>query len=316
MTIPAYKESWKGSINTVTLGTEANGKRTVTLGGHTTLPFLHFEGTTRPPAVALEVWDCPPTGWPAPLVKAWGDVFADPAAWAKRGVQELGVDVICLRFMSASPDLADATPDACCRVARAVADAVPVPLFLWGCDDNAKDNEVLAAVSRELKGHNVLFGMATEDNYRTLTVSCLADGHAICALSPLDINIQKQVNILISDMGFPAERIVDYPTTGGLGYGLEYAYSIMERARLAALGGDRMMAMPVLAIVGAETWKAKESIAGDEAAANWGAQDERGQIWEAVTAAGFLQAGVDVLVMRHPAAIRATQQTTAQLMVA
>lgn len=313
MALPAYQESWKGSINQLTLGVDTNGSRSVTVGGHTTLPFLHFEGRTRAPLIALEVWDRAPTDWPEPLAAAWRDVFADPVAWARRGVEELGVDMICVRLVSASPDLENSSPEACCRIVRSIADAVPTPLFIWGCDDNEKDNEVLAAVSREMKGRNFLFGMAGEDNYRTLTVSCLADGHSIVALSPLDINIQKQVNILIADMGFPPERIVDYPTTGGLGYGIEYAYSIMERARLAALGGDRMMAMPVLAIVGAETWKAKESIARDEVAPGWGPHEERSPIWETATAAGFLQAGVDILVMRHPSAIKSTQQTISSL---
>lgn len=314
MSLPVYQESWKGNINTLRLGTEGGDRKTVTIGGHTTLPFLHFEGETRPPAIALEVWDIPPTDWSQPLVEAWGSTFGDPVAWAKRGVEELGVDMICLRLVGASPDLADATPETCCKVAQAIADAVPVPLFIWGCDDNAKDNEVLAAVSRALKDRNFLFGMAEEDNYKTLTVSCLADGHAIVALSPLDINIQKQVNILISDMGFPLERIVAYPTTGGLGYGFEYAYSIMERGRLAALSGDKMMSTPVMAIVGAETWKAKEANADEVAMPNWGPLNERAILWEATTAAAFLQAGVDILVMRHPEAIATIKTTIADLM--
>ncbi len=314
MSLPTYQESWKGSINTLRLGTEENGRKPVTIGGHTTLPFLHFEGKTNPPAIALEVWDMAPTDWSQPLVEVWGSLFSDPVAWARHGVEELGVDMICLRLVSASPDLANATPEACCKVAQAIADAVPVPLFIWGCDDNAKDNEVLAAVSRALKDRNFLFGMAEEDNYKTLTVSCLADGHAIVALSPLDINIQKQVNILISDMGFPLERIVAYPTTGGLGYGFEYAYSIMERSRLAALGGDKMMSTPVMAIVGAETWKAKEANADTATMPNWGPLTERAVAWEATTAAVFLQAGVDILVMRHPEAIATMKTTIADLM--
>lgn len=314
MALPDYTESWKGSINTLTLGTEDSGRKTVTIGGHTTLPFLHFEGTTRPPVIALEVWDIAPTDWPAPLVEAWGDVFGDPVAWAKRGVEECGVDMICLRLVGATPDMGNASPEACSKVVQAVYEAVNVPLFIWGCDDAAKDNEVLAAVSRALKGKNLLFGMAEEDNYKTLTVSCLADDHAIVALSPLDINIQKQVNILISDMGFPVERIVAYPTTGGLGYGFEYAYSIMERARLAALQGDKMMATPIMAVIGAETWKAKEAIASEETAPHWGPQAERSIAWEANTAVTFLQAGVDILVMRHPQAIASVRQTINSLM--
>ena len=314
MALPAYQDAWKGSINTVTLGTDKNGGRTVTVGGHTTLPFLHFEGQTRPPVIALEVWDQAPPDWAAPLATAWDGVRTDPVAWAKRGVEELGVDMICLRLISASPDLANSTPAACCQVVEAVAAAVPVPLFIWGCDDKDKDNEVLAAVSRAMKGRNLLLGMAEEDNYKTLTVSCLADGHAIVALSPLDINIQKQVNILISDMGLPIERIIGYPTTGGLGYGFEYTYSIMERSRLAALGGDKMMGTPVMAVVGAETWKAKESSADETTAPGWGPQAERAVLWEETTAVTLLQAGVDILVMRHPKAIAGVRAVVADLM--
>ena len=314
MSLPDYQESWKSNIRTLTLGTEENGGRTVTIGGHTTLPFLKFEGETRPPAIALEVWDQSPSDWAPPLVDAWGDVFDDPVAWAKRGVEDLGVDMICLRLVGASPDLADATPEACCEVAEAVADAVPVPLFIWGCGDNAKDNEVLSAVSRALKGRNFLFGMAEEDNYKTLTVSCLADDHAIVGLSPLDINIQKQVNILISDMGFPVDRIVAYPTTGGLGYGFEYIYSIMERSRLAGLGGDTMMSTPVLAVIGAETWKAKESNADEATMPGWGPLEERAITWETTTAITLLQAGADILVMRHPEAIATVQTAISDLM--
>ena len=313
MSLPPYQESWKGSISTLTLGTEGNGNHTVTIGGHSTLPFLRFEGETRPPVIALEVWDQSPSDWPGPLAEAFPGVTDDPVEWAKYGVERLGVEMICLRLVSASPDLADSSPEKCSEVAQAVADAVGVPLFVWGCGDNAKDNEVLAAVSRTLRGRNFLFGMAEEDNYKTLAVSCLADSHAIVALSPLDINIQKQVNILITDMGLPIERIVAYPTTGGLGYGLEYAYSIMERSRLAALGGDKMMSTPIMAVVGAETWKAKESTADETVAPQWGTVDERAILWEASTAVAFVQAGVDILVMRHPAAITTVQQTIGAL---
>ena len=314
MSLPDYQESWKSSIGTLTLGTEENGNRTVMIGGHTTLPFLSFEGETCPPAIALEVWDQAPSDWSPPLAEVWADVFDDPVAWAKRGVEDFGVDMICLRLVGASPDLADSTPEECCKVAEAVADAVPVPLFIWGCGDTEKDNEVLSAVSRALKGRNFLFGMAEEDNYKTLTVSCLADHHAIVGLSPLDINIQKQVNILISDMGFPVDRIVAYPTTGGLGYGFEYIYSILERSRLAGLGGDTMMSTPVLAVIGAETWKAKESNADEAIMPGWGPLAERAITWETTTAVTLLQAGADILVMRHPEAIAAVQAAISDLM--
>jgi acetyl-CoA decarbonylase/synthase complex subunit delta len=156
--------------------------------------------------------------------------------------------------------------------------------------------------------------MASQENYKTLTASCLADGHNIIGLSPLDINIAKQVNILISDMGFPAERIVMYPTTGALGYGLEYTYSIMERGRLAALAGDKMMAMPVLCVVGAESWRAKEAKAPESEAPTWGPAGERGPLWETVTAVSLLQAGADILLLRHPQAATAVRAALARLM--
>jgi acetyl-CoA decarbonylase/synthase complex subunit delta len=158
--------------------------------------------------------------------------------------------------------------------------------------------------------------MASQENYKTLAAACLADGHSLIGLSPLDINIAKQVNILVSDMGLPADRIVMYPTTGALGYGLEYTYSIMERGRLAALAGDKMMSMPVFCVIGPESWKAKEAKAADADAPQWGPAEERGILWEAVTATALLQAGADILLMRHPKAAQivrgAVQRLTAQ----
>ena len=178
-----------------------------------------------------------------------------------------------------------------------------MPLIIWGCDDDPKDNEVLPVISQALAGEKCLLGMASQENYKTLVASCLADGHSLLGLSPLDINIAKQVNILVSDMGLPPERIVMYPTTGALGYGMEYTYSIMERGRLAALAGDKMLAMPVFCVVGPESWKAKEAKASEEEFPQWGSAGERGILWEGVTATALLQAGADILLMRHPKAV-------------
>jgi acetyl-CoA decarbonylase/synthase complex subunit delta len=163
-------------------------------------------------------------------------------------------------------------------------------------------------VSQAVKGERCLLGCAKQDNYKTITAVCHADGHNLIALAPLDINIQKQVHILISDMEFPADRIVMFPTTGALGYGLEYAYSIQERSRLAALGGDKMMRMPVLVDAGNEAWRAKEAKAEDADAPLWGPQRERGPAWEMLTAVTLLQAGADIIRMRHPKALAATRR--------
>ena len=180
---------------------------------------------------------------------------------------------------------------------------IKVPLIIIGCGDDAKDNEILPVCCQAAGGHNCLIGEVTQDNYKTLTVAALADNLSLIAQSPIDINIAKQLNILVSDMGMPKERIVINPTIGALGYGLEYAYSIMERARLAALSGDTMLAMPFICLVGQEAWRAKEAKATEQEFPQWGRERERGIIWESTTALALIQAGADILVMRHPKAV-------------
>jgi acetyl-CoA decarbonylase/synthase complex subunit delta len=167
-----------------------------------------------------------------------------------------------------------------------------------------KDNAVLPKISQVLKGERALLGSATQDNYKTIAAVGLADGHNVIAEAPIDINIGKQVNILLSDMDFPLERVVMFQTTGALGYGLEYVYSIQERERLAALGGDKMMAMPMLATVGHEAWRAKEAKAPEGDFPEWGPEAKRGPMWEIMTAMGMLISGGDILLMRHPQAIK------------
>jgi len=172
---------------------------------------------------------------------------------------------------------------------------------LWGCGNDEKDNEIMPKVSGAAKGEKCLIGTATEDNYKSLTAIAMADDHCLITEAPLDINIAKQVNILVSDMGFPLERVVTFQSTGALGYGIEYAYSIQERQRLAALGGDKMMAMPAICDVGYESWRCKEAKLAE--APGWGDLRERGPMWEAATAICLLQAGVDIIRMRHPKAV-------------
>jgi acetyl-CoA decarbonylase/synthase complex subunit delta len=193
-------------------------------------------------------------------------------------------------------------------VTRAVLAAVEVPLILWGCGNDEKDNAVMPKVSQAAKGEVALVGPVSQDNYKGLTALALADGHCLIAEAPLDINIGKQVNIFVSDMGFPLERLVMYQTTGALGYGLEYAYSIQERERLAALAGDKLMASPVICDIGYESWHSKEAKAATEDAPAWGDAARRGPLWEATTAIALLQSGVDILRMRHPAAVAVVRQ--------
>jgi acetyl-CoA decarbonylase/synthase complex subunit delta len=189
-----------------------------------------------------------------------------------------------------------------------------VPLILWGCGDFGKDNNLIPVLSQAAAGERCLLGSAVQDNYKTIAASSLADGHLVITEAPLDIQIGKQVNILVTDMGVQPENIVMYQTTGGLGYGVEYAYSIMERTRLAALTGDRMLSMPMLAVVGSECWKTKEAKLSTEEAPEWGDPAVRGPMWEAATANLFLHGGTHILVMWHPLAVAEVKRTIADLM--
>jgi acetyl-CoA decarbonylase/synthase complex subunit delta len=320
MAIPDVKQKWSGKVNTVTIGaTKAEGGsrgRTVTIGGQTGIPFLSFDGEMpHPPAIALDVLDKAPLDWPEPLKAIYGDVWSDPAAWARR-VKELGADLVNLRLISTHPEEGDRSPEEAAETVRAVLAAVDLPLVIWGCDVPAKDQRVMPKVAEAAQGENCLLGACTETEYRTLAAAAQAYRHKLIALAPCDINKQKQVNILISDTGFPLNDLVLYPTTASLGYGMEYVYSILERGRLAALAGDRLMAQPVILAVGYEAWRSKEARMGDEATAVWGPPTERGAAWEAVTAADLLQGGADLLVLRHTKAVEVIRGLVSDLAAA
>jgi len=308
MAVPDTKEKWTGKINTLTIGatSEQGGTRTsaVTVGGAGCLPGLEFEGPKgNRPAIAVEIWDSDGEAFPEALRQVYGDSLKNVADWAKKAV-EFGAQLICLKLQGIHPDAGDRSSEQACADIKAVLDAVGVPLIVWGCGVNDKDNEVLPRCCQAASGENCVFGSITEKNYRTLVAACLADKHKILAESPLDINIAKQVNILASDVGFPLEDIVVFPTTASLGYGLEYVYSIMERGRLAALTGDKLLQQPVLCNIGAEAWRAKEARGSDEEVPGFGPAEKRGPLWEAATATNLFQAGADIFVMRHPEAIK------------
>ena len=316
MSVPEIAESFIGSVTRVTLGAtkEAGGTRssTVTVGGSRNVVYGgSIDDTGQKPVIAMDVLDVRPDDWPDALTQPYKDVLDSPADWAKKCVDEFGADLICLKFDGIHPDKGDKDASGAVKVTGEVLGAVGVPLILWGCGNDEKDNQVMPKVSEAAKGENCLIGTVAEDNYKSLTAIALADGHLLITRAPLDINIAKQVNILVSDMGFPLERIVTFQTTGALGYGIEYAYSIQERQRQAALGGDKMMAMPVICDVGYESWRVKEAKLTD--APGWGAVEDRGPMWEATTAICLLQAGADIIRMRHPRAVAAVKNFINQI---
>lgn len=297
MAVELVKESATGPINVVEIGGE--GTKTVKVGGQTGMPFLYAEAAMpNPPIVALEILDCRPDEWPAELVKPYGKAVESPAAWARACVRDFGARLVCVRLQSIHPDFGARKADAVIADLRRIVKETAVPLVIVGCGDDERDNDILPKVSQEMKGERCLFGVATQTNYKTLTATCLADGHSIIAESPIDVNIAKQVNILISDMGFDPARIVMHPTTTSMGYGMEYVYSIMERSRQAAFIGDRMLAMPFILFVGQDTWKTKEAKESVRQGINW----------ELATAVSMVQSGGDIIVMRHPDAAKSLEK--------
>jgi acetyl-CoA decarbonylase/synthase complex subunit delta len=317
-TVEIPKERWTGSIREVTIGATAGDggtrTKTVTVGGETTLPFLHFEGEMpNAPVIGIEIQDGYPSDWSPALLEAWGDVAKDPVAWAQKA-EELGAELIMLKLRGADADGNPTTAAQAAATVKAVLGATGLPVFVRGPGQAEADNKLLVAVAEAAPGEKLALGLCEDTNYRTIVAAALAHGHLVVAASPIDVNLAKQLNILISDMRLPLERVLMDPTTGALGYGLEYTYSVMERLRLAALTGDGMTQQPMVCLVGEECWRQKEARASQGVPDEWGEVEKRGIAWETVTAAALLESGADIVVLRHPETVKAVRQTIDKLM--
>jgi acetyl-CoA decarbonylase/synthase, CODH/ACS complex subunit delta len=293
---------YSGTIKGVTLG---DGDKAVTVGQETCYPFHLFEGEMpNLPAIAMEVYDSPPQEWPEAALEPFRGVTDDPAAWARRCVDDFGADMVCLQLASIDPNGLDRGAKEAAEVVQAVAAAVDAPLIVWGCTNEDKDAEVLRQVAEACQDRRLILGPVAEGNYRQIGAAAIAYKHTVAASSPIDINLCKQLNILLGDLGVPDEQIIVDPTTGGLGYGLEYTYSVMERMRMAALTQrDESLQLPIIANLAREIWKVKEVRITEEEDHTLGDAKRRGIIMESVTAMSLLLAGADVLIMRHPDAI-------------
>jgi acetyl-CoA decarbonylase/synthase complex subunit delta len=311
------KESWSGSVRVVQIGAtaEEGGTRTsvVMVGGETTMPFLDFEGETpNKPSIAIEIKDRRPDDWSDLLVEKWGDVMDDPGEWAI-AAKEAGADMILLTLSINDSDGNPTKPEAAVAAVKKVLDATGLPVAVFGPGQVDADNELLVPVSDAFKGERLLLGLCEDKNYRTIAASAMANGHLVNARTAMDVNLAKQLNILISDLGLPLDRIIMDPTTGALGYGFEYGYSVMERLRLAALQGDSMTQMPMLVTPGEECWKAKESKVGSGVPEEWGDWKERSINWETLTSVMLIESGANIVVLRHPESLRRTREVIEDL---
>lgn len=303
MAFEFYKESYAGSVMEVTLG---KGDKAVTVGGESCYPFYHFEGEMpHKPRIAMEIWDMKPEDWPETALAPFKDVVGDAAAWAKKCVDDFGAEMIVLQLKSIDPNGQNASPADASATVKKILAAIDVPLIIWGCANGEKDEAVLKQISEDFQGKNLIMGPVEDKNHKGIGASAMAYGHTLISSSPIDVNLAKQVNILLENLGVPMEKVIIDPTTGGLGYGMEYSYSVMERLRMAALAqGDDKLQQPLINNLGNEVWKCKEAKQTSEEAPTLGDPEKRGILMEAVGAVTYMLAGSDVLFMRHPEAIR------------
>lgn len=319
MPVEIPKDKFAGTVREVTLGaTAAQGgtrQKTVTVGGEKVMPFMLFEGEMpHKPVVAVEIKDRAPDDWSPLLLKVWGDVVNDPAAWAK-AAEEAGAELIELSLSATEPDGSPLKAASAVAAVKAVLASTGLPVLVYGPGQAELDNDLLVPVAEATKGERLVLGICEDKNYRTIVATAMANGHLVTARTAMDVNLAKQLNILVNDMSFPMDRVLMDPTTGALGYGIEYGYSAMERLRLAGLQGDSMTQLPMIVTPGYETWKTKESKVGEGVPAAWGDWEGRAVNWEVMTAMTLLESGADIVVLRHPESVRQVQAAIGELMV-
>jgi acetyl-CoA decarbonylase/synthase complex subunit delta len=294
---------YNGVIKEIPLGREDHP---VIVGGETAYPFHLFEAQMPHPAIiAMEVYDAPPEEWAEAALAPFADVADDPAAWAQKCVNAYGADMIALQLASTDPNAQNTSPEQAAEVTKKVAAAIEVPLLVWGSANLEKDVEVLKMVAEACAGENLVLGPVEEGSYKALGAAALAYQHTVAASTPIDINLAKQLNILLANLGVPDEKILVDPTVASLGYGLEYSYSVMERIRMAGLTQeDERLQFPIVCNLAKEVWKIKEAKLTEEEAPLLGDPAKRGVLLEAGTALLLALAGADILIMRHPDAVQ------------
>jgi acetyl-CoA decarbonylase/synthase, CODH/ACS complex subunit delta len=297
------KIDYSGKIKEILLGA---GNTTVTIGGDSSFPFYLFEGDMpHKPKIAMEVYDSEPTDWADAVMEPFKDVINNPAAWAKKNVEVYGAELIALQLRSIDPNGMNRATDEAVKVAKSVIDAVNVPVIVWGVSNPERDTEVLKAIAEQCAGKNLVIGPVEEKDYKQIGAAGIAYKHVIIASSPIDVTLAKQLNILLGNLGVPEKQMIIDPTTGALGYGLEYTYSVMERIRMAALTQeDDKLQYPIICNVGYETWKTKEAKMDESEAPLLGDAKKRGVLIECVTAMSFLLAGANIVILRHPDSVK------------
>ncbi len=312
MSFTPKTQPYNGKVNAVTLGT---GDQAIVIGGQNVLPFYTFDAPIEhAPKIGVEVSDLAGE-WTAPEVRAFYEGCVTMADYAKKAETMPGADFICLHFESADPNGANRSVEECVADAKAVAEAVSKPIAVMGCKNIEKDGELFSKIAEALQGKNILVLSARSEDYKTVGASvALAYGQKVGAETADDINLAKQLNIMLKGLTVPSGSIVMNVGTAAVGYGYEYVASTLDRVRTAALAqSDADLQMPIVAPVSPDTWSVKESVATEEDAPEWGSQEERAIDMEVATAAANLTGGADAVIMRHPAAVATIRQFIAEL---
>ena len=306
------KTAYSGKIKEITLG---KGDKAVTVGGESAYPFYLFEGEMpKPTKIAMEVYDCPPEEWPEAALEPFAGVTDDPVAWAQKCINDYGAEMICLQLLSTDPNGLDRGADEAAAVVKKVADAIDVPLIVWGTANHDKDTEVLRTVAEVCQDKSLILGPVEEGDHKRIGAAAIGYKHTVIASTPIDINLAKQLNILLGNLGVPDEQLIIDPTVSGIGYGIEYCYSVMERMRMAALTQqDDKLQFPIICNIAKEAWKTKEAKISEAEDPKMGDAKKRGILLEAMSAMILLIAGADVLIMRHPEAIQLVREMTTDL---
>ena len=303
---------YSGKINAVTLGT---GDNAIVIGGQNVLPFYTFDAPIEnAPKIGVEVSDLA-SAWEWAGLKEFYAGCTTMADYAKKAETIEGCDFICLNFVGADPNGANRSVADCVADAKAVAEVVTKPIVVMGCKNLERDGELLAALAEALSGKNVLFMSAKNENYKTVGASvALANGQKLGAETADDINLAKQLNIMLKGLNVDPASVVMDIGTAAVGYGYEYAASTFDRIRLAALAqGDNDLQMPILAAVCNDTWGVKESTASEADEPAWGCVEERAISMEVSTAAADLTGGADAVVLRHPESVATIKKFIAEL---
>ena len=303
---------YSGKINAVTLGT---GDKAIVIGGQNVLPFYTFDAAIEnAPKIGVEISDTA-ASWTCEGLKEFYAGCTTMAERAKKAETMEGADFICLNFEGADPNGANRSVEDCVADAKAVAEAVSMPIVILGCKNLEKDGELFSKIAEALQGKNILVMSAKNEDYKSVGGSvAMAYGQKVGAETADDINLAKQLNIMMKGLGIDPKNIVMNIGTAAVGYGFEYVASTLDRIRDAAMKmADADLQMPILAPVSTDTWGVKESTATEEDEPAWGCREERGIEMEIATAAANLTGGADAVVMRHPAAVAAIKKFIGEL---